>query len=101
MRLSQMLFVTLRESPAEAEIPSHKLLLRAGYIRRVGSGVYVYLPLLWRVLQKISAIVREEMNATGATECLLPQLQPAELWQESGRWMSTASRCSSASWARA
>ncbi|AFY60998.1 proline--tRNA ligase [Synechococcus sp. PCC 6312] len=86
MRLSQMLFVTLRESPAEAEIPSHKLLLRAGYIRRVGSGVYVYLPLLWRVLQKISAIVREEMNATGATECLLPQIQPAELWQESGRW---------------
>lgn len=86
MRLSQMLFVTLRESPAEAEIPSHKLLLRAGYIRRIGSGVYVYLPLLWRVLQKISAIVREEMNATGATECLLPQIQPAELWQESGRW---------------
>ncbi|MDS3860281.1 proline--tRNA ligase [Thermosynechococcaceae cyanobacterium BACA0444] len=86
MRLSQMLFVTLRESPAEAEIPSHKLLLRAGYIRRIGSGVYAYLPLLWRVLQKVSAIVRAEMNATGATECLLPQIQPAELWQESGRW---------------
>ncbi|MGF1567216.1 MAG: proline--tRNA ligase [Nodosilinea sp.] len=86
MRLSQMLFVTLREDPAEAEIPSHKLLLRAGYIRRVGSGVYAYLPLLWRVLTKISAIVRDEMNATGAQECLLPQLQPAELWRESGRW---------------
>ncbi len=86
MRLSQMLFVTLREDPAEAEIPSHKLLLRAGYIRRIGSGIYAYLPLMWRVLQKVSQIVREEMNATGAQECLLPQLQPAELWQESGRW---------------
>lgn len=86
MRLSQMLFVTLREDPAEAEIPSHKLLLRAGYIRRIASGVYAYLPLMWRVLQKVSRIVREEMNATGAMECLLPQLQPADLWKESGRW---------------
>lgn len=86
MRLSQMLFVTLREDPAEAEIPSHKLLLRAGYMRRIASGIYAYLPLLWRVLNKVSAIVREEMNATGAQECLLPQLQPADLWRESGRW---------------
>ena len=86
MRLSQMLFVTLREDPAEAEIPSHKLLVRAGFIRRIGSGVYAYLPLMWRVLQKVSHIVREEMNATGAQECLLPQLQPADLWKESGRW---------------
>ncbi|NER25056.1 MAG: proline--tRNA ligase [Symploca sp. SIO1B1] len=86
MRLSQMLFVTLRENPAEAEIPSHQLLLRAGYIRRIGSGIYAYLPLMWRVLQKVSQIVREEMNATGAQECLLPQIQPAELWRESGRW---------------
>ena len=86
MRLSQMLFVTRKEEPAEAEIPSHKLLLRAGYIRRIGSGIYAYLPLMWRVLQKVSQIVREEMNATGAQECLLPQLQPSELWQESGRW---------------
>ncbi len=86
MRLSQMLLVTLREDPAEAEIPSHKLLLRAGYIRRVGSGIYAYLPLMWRVLKKVTQIVREEMDATGAQECLLPQLQPAELWQESGRW---------------
>jgi prolyl-tRNA synthetase len=81
-----MLFVTLRDDPADAEIPSHKLLLRAGYIRRIGSGIYAYLPLMWRVLQKVSQIVREEMNATGAQECLLPQLQPAELWRESGRW---------------
>ncbi|MEO1764226.1 MAG: proline--tRNA ligase, partial [Cyanobacteria bacterium J06629_18] len=86
MRLSKMLFVTLRDDPADAEIPSHKLLVRAGYIRRIGSGVYAYLPLMWRVLQKVSQIVREEMNATGAMECLLPQIQPAELWKESGRW---------------
>ncbi|QSJ17744.1 proline--tRNA ligase [Nostoc sp. UHCC 0702] len=86
MRLSQILFVTLRDDPADAEIPSHKLLLRAGYIRRIGSGIYAYLPLMWRVLQKVSQIVREEMNATGAQECLLPQLQPADLWKESGRW---------------
>ena len=86
MRLSQMLFVTLREDPAEAEIKSHKLLLRAGYIRRIGSGIYAYLPLMWRVLKKVSQIVREEMDATGAQECLLPQIQPSELWKESGRW---------------
>jgi prolyl-tRNA synthetase len=86
MRLSQSLFVTLREEPAEAEIPSHKLLLRAGYIRRIGSGLYAYLPLMWRVLNKVRRIVQEEMDATGAQECLLPQLQPAELWQQSGRW---------------
>ncbi|WP_354634627.1 proline--tRNA ligase [Planktothricoides raciborskii] len=86
MRLSQMLFVTLREDPAEAEIPSHKLLVRAGYIRRIAAGVYAYLPFMWRVLKKVSQIVREEMDATGAQECLLPQMQPAQLWQESGRW---------------
>ncbi|RQH16765.1 proline--tRNA ligase [Okeania hirsuta] len=86
MRLSQMLLVTLRDDPAEAEIPSHKLLIRAGYIRRIGSGLYAYLPLMLRVLNKVSKIVREEMDATGAQECLLPQLQPADLWRESGRW---------------
>jgi len=86
MRVSCLMLVTLRDDPAEAEIPSHKLLLRAGYIRRLGSGIYAYLPLLWRVLQKISAIVRQEMDDTGALETLLPQLQPADLWQRSGRW---------------
>ncbi len=86
MRLSQSLFVTLREEPADAEIPSHRLLLRAGYIRRIGSGLYAYLPLMLRVLTKIRQIVKAEMDATGAQECLLPQLQPAELWQQSGRW---------------
>lgn len=86
MRVSCLMLVTLRDDPADAEIPSHKLLLRAGYIRRLGSGIYAYLPLLWRVLQKISTIVRQEMDATGALETLLPQLQPADLWQRSGRW---------------
>jgi prolyl-tRNA synthetase len=86
MRVSRLMLVTLRDVPAEAEIPSHRLLLRAGYIRRVSAGIYAYLPLLWRVLQKISTIVREELNRTGALETLLPQLQPAELWQRSGRW---------------
>ena len=86
MRVSRLMLVTLRDDPAEAEIVSHRLLLRAGYIRRISSGIYAYLPLLWRVLQKISAIVRQELNATGALETLLPQLQPAELWQSSGRW---------------
>ncbi len=86
MRVSRLMLVTLRDVPAEAEIPSHRLLLRAGYIRRISAGIYAYLPLLWRVLRKISAIVREELDRTGALETLLPQLQPAELWQRSGRW---------------
>ena len=86
MRVSRLLLVTLRDVPAEAEITSHQLLLRAGYIRRVGSGIYAYLPLMWRVLQKITAVVREEMSRAGAQETLLPQLHPAELWQRSGRW---------------
>lgn len=86
MRVSRLLLVTLRDDPAEAEIVSHKLLLRAGFIRRVSPGIYAYLPLMWRVLQKISALVRDEMDSIGALETLLPQLQPAELWQRSGRW---------------
>ncbi|MEB3173089.1 MAG: proline--tRNA ligase [Cyanobacteriota bacterium] len=86
MRVSRLMLVTLRDEPAEAEIVSHKLLLRGGFMRRISSGIYAYLPLLWRVLQKIERIVREEMDATGALETLLPQLQPAELWQRSGRW---------------
>jgi len=76
MRLSQMLLVTLREDPAEAEIPSHKLLVRAGYIRRIGSGIYAYLPLMWRVLQKVSQIVREEMDATVPKNAYFPNSNP-------------------------
>jgi prolyl-tRNA synthetase len=86
MRVSRLMLVTLRDDPAEAEIPSHKLLLRAGYIRRLAPGIFAYLPLMWRVLRKVSRVVREEMDASGALETLLPQLQPAELWRRSGRW---------------
>jgi prolyl-tRNA synthetase len=86
MRASQLLIPTLRETPAEAEVISHKLLLRAGYIRRSAAGVYTYLPLAQRVLSKIKRIVREEMDRQGGQEILMPIMQPAELWQESGRW---------------
>jgi len=86
MRYSQSFIPTLRDDPADAEVISHKLLLRAGYIRRVTSGVYDFLPMGLRVLRRIEAIVREEMNASGAEELLMPMVQPAELWQASGRW---------------
>ncbi len=86
MRVSQFFLATLKEAPAEAELASHKLMLRAGLIRRLGSGLYSWLPLGLRVLRKVENIVREEMNAAGAIELLMPAVQPAELWQESGRW---------------
>ncbi len=86
MRYSKMLLPTLKEVPAEAETISHQLLLRAGMIRKLTSGIYDYLPLGVRVLRKVEAIVREEMNRAGAQEVLLPAVQPAELWMESGRW---------------
>ena len=86
MRMSQLFVQTLREFPADAEVISHKLLVRAGYIRKLTNGVYNYLPLMWRVLKKVENIVREEMDAAGAQELLMPFVQPSELWQESGRW---------------
>src|SRR3989338_4239171 len=86
MRLSALLAPTLREAPSEAETISHKLMLRAGLIRKLASGIYTYLPLGWRVLHNVEKIVREEMNAAGAQEVLLPALHPAELWKETGRW---------------
>src|SRR5688572_25059197 len=86
MRLSKTLVPTLKEAPAEAEVPSHILMVRGGYLRKVAAGVYSFLPLGWRVIQKISRIVREEMNRAGAQEVFLPAVIPAELWQESGRW---------------
>ena len=86
MRFSKMYLPTLREVPAEAEVVSHKLMLRAAMIRKVASGVYSWLPLGLRVLRKVQEIVREEMNRAGAQEVLMPMVQPAELWQESGRW---------------
>ncbi|MGP9074380.1 proline--tRNA ligase [Geobacillus thermodenitrificans subsp. calidus] len=88
MRQSQGFIPTLREVPADAEVKSHQLLLRAGFVRQSASGVYTFLPLGQRVLQKVEAIIREEMNRAGALELLMPALQPAELWQQSGRWYS-------------
>jgi prolyl-tRNA synthetase len=86
MRLSQFFISTLKEAPAEAEVISHQLMLRAGLIRRLTSGVYTWMPLGLRVLRKVEHVVREEMNRSGAVELLMPAVQPAELWQESGRW---------------
>jgi prolyl-tRNA synthetase len=86
MLFSRTLIPTLKENPAEAEAVSHRLLLRAGMIRKLASGIYNYLPLGLRVLRKVEQIVREEMNRAGAQEVLLPAVQPSELWQESGRW---------------
>ena len=86
MRYSKMFIPTLKEVPAEAEVISHKLMLRAGMIRKLASGLYTYLPLGLRAIRKVEQIVREEMNAAGAQELLMPIVQPAELWQESGRW---------------
>jgi len=85
MRYSQLLIPTVKEVPAEAETPSHQLMIRAGFIRRLASGTYTYLPLGWRSLKKIMAIVREEMDAAGAQEISLPILQPMELWRQTGR----------------
>jgi prolyl-tRNA synthetase len=86
MRLTKSLIPTLKEAPAEAEVPSHILMVRGGYLRKVAAGVYSFLPLGWRVIQKIQRIIREEMNRSGAQEVFLPAVIPAELWQESGRW---------------
>ena len=86
MRYSRYLLPTLREDPAEAEVTSHKLMIRAGMIRKVAAGIYDFLPLGLRVLRKVEAIIREEMNRAGAQEVLLPVVLPADLWRESGRW---------------
>jgi prolyl-tRNA synthetase len=86
MRASVFFIATLKEDPAEAEVVSHRLMLRAGLVRQLARGIYSWMPLGLRVLRKIEAIVREEMNASGAIELLMPAVQPAELWQESGRW---------------
>ncbi len=86
MRQSQLLIPTLREDPGEAEIVSHRLMLRAGMIRKVAAGIYTYLPLGLRVIRKVERIIREELNRTGAQEVLMPIASPAELWQETGRW---------------
>jgi len=86
MRASRFFISTLKEAPSDAEIVSHKLMMRAGMIKRLGSGIYTYMPMGLRVIRKVEAIVREEMNRSGAVELLMPVVQPAELWQETGRW---------------
>src|SRR5512134_1787015 len=86
MRASRDYLVTLKEAPQEAELASHKLMLRAGMIRKLGSGLYTWMPLGLRVVRKVEAVVREEMNRAGALEMLAPPVQPAELWRETGRW---------------
>ena len=86
VRASQLFLPTLREDPAEAEVASHKLLVRGGFIRQVSAGVWTYMPLGWRVHQKVVQIIREEMNGIGGQEMLAPVLTPAELWETSGRY---------------
>ena len=86
MRVSQWLLTTIKETPSDAEIPSHQLMLRAGMIRKLGSGLYTWMPLGLMVLRKVEQIIRQEMNRIHASELLMPAVQPAELWQETGRW---------------
>lgn len=88
MKASQFLVSTLKEAPADAEVASHRLMMRAGMIKKLGAGIYTYMPMGLRVIRKVEAIVREEMNRAGAIECTMPVIQPAELWQESGRFTS-------------
>ena len=86
MRYSKLLIPTLKENPSEAEAISHKLMVRAGFVRQLAAGLYIYLPLGWRVIEKINRIIRQEMNTIGAQELSMPILHPAEIWQETGRW---------------
>ncbi|MFP6758090.1 MAG: proline--tRNA ligase, partial [Alphaproteobacteria bacterium] len=86
MRLSSYFLPTLKENPSEAQIVSHRLMLRAGMIRQSSAGIYSWLPLGYRTLRRIEQIVREEMDAVGCQEILMPAIQPAELWRESGRY---------------
>src|SRR5437867_4660779 len=86
MRVSRFFLSTLKEAPTEAELVSHRLMLRTGMIKRLAAGIYTWMPLGVRVLRKVEAVVREEMNRAGAIELLMPVIQPGELWQESGRW---------------
>jgi prolyl-tRNA synthetase len=86
MRASRLLMPTVKETPADAQVASHRLMVRAGMIRKVAAGIYTYLPLGWRVFKKVESIVREEMDRAGAQELLMPAVQPSELWEQSGRW---------------
>ncbi len=93
MRLSRYFMPTLRETPKEAEIVSHRLMLRAGLVRQESAGIYAWLPLGLRVLERVCAVIRREQDRSGAIEILMPTVQSAELWRESGRYDATARRC--------
>jgi prolyl-tRNA synthetase len=93
MKASQFFISTLKEAPADAEVVSHQLMMRAGMIKKLGAGIYTYMPMGLRVIRKVEAIVREEMNRAGAVELLMPVVQPAEFWQETGRWARWARSC--------
>ncbi|MEL7675782.1 MAG: proline--tRNA ligase, partial [Chloroflexota bacterium] len=86
MRLGELFTRTLRDAPADAELPSHRLAVRAGLVRPIAAGIYALMPLGWRVMRRIEAILREEMDALGGQEVRLPVVQPAEVWQITGRW---------------
>jgi prolyl-tRNA synthetase len=86
MKASQFFISTLKEAPADAEVISHKLMMRAGMIKRLGAGIYNYMPIGLRIIRRVEAVIREEMNRAGAIELLMPLVQPAELWQETGRF---------------
>ncbi len=92
MKASQFFISTLKEAPADAEVVSHQLMMRAGMIKRLGAGIYSYMPMGLRVIRKVEAIMREEMNRAGAVELLMPVVQPAELWQETGRFQDDGPR---------
>jgi len=86
MKASEFFVSTLKEAPADAEVASHKLMIRSGMIKRLGAGIYTYMPMGLRVIRKVEAIIRQEMNRAGAIELLMPVVQPAELWHETGRF---------------
>jgi prolyl-tRNA synthetase len=86
MRYSKLLIPTVKETPADAVVVSHRLMLRSGMIRKLSAGIYTYLPMANRVFTKVANIIRDELNRAGAQELTMPAVQPAELWQESGRW---------------
>src|SRR5688500_11679066 len=88
MKASRFFISTLKEAPADAEVASHRLMMRAGMIKKQGTGIYTYMPMGLRVIRKVEAIVREEMNRAGAVELTMPVVQPAELWEESGRFQA-------------
>ena len=94
MRMSRLFSKTLRDAPAEAETANHQLMLRAGLVQQLAAGIYCYLPLGWTVMRKIEQIIREEMDRAGGQEVLMPALQPAELWEQSGRIETMARRSS-------